>query len=315
MKPCVLGVDGGNTKTLAVVASTAGTVLGVGRAGCADIYGAGDPELAIAEIATAAAAAMSAAGVGADDLSHAAFSLAGADWQEDATFLGDELKRRLGLASASVVNDAIGALWLGGGDAVGVAVIVGTGAAIGARNSSGETYHLGWWPERMGGGALGAAGWRAVYRSHLGIGPETSLTPRALALYGVADPIGLLHELTRRGGIGITALRRLAPAVLDEAAAGDAVAAEIIAVQGEHLAEIAEHCAGRVGLAGSRHPLVLAGGVLAHPASGFLIDPVLHRLPEAVPVRPGRPPVVGALRLACERAGATPSVADFEIEA
>ena len=30
---CVLGVDGGNTKTIAVVASDCGSVLGVGRAG------------------------------------------------------------------------------------------------------------------------------------------------------------------------------------------------------------------------------------------------------------------------------------------
>ena len=43
---CVLAVDGGNTKTIAVVASAAdggAAVGGVGRAACADIYGAASP--------------------------------------------------------------------------------------------------------------------------------------------------------------------------------------------------------------------------------------------------------------------------------
>src|SRR5438105_4774145 len=37
---CVLGVDGGNTKTVALVAALDGTILGAGRGGCGDIYNA-----------------------------------------------------------------------------------------------------------------------------------------------------------------------------------------------------------------------------------------------------------------------------------
>src|SRR5436305_11603111 len=37
---CVLAVDGGNTKTIAIVATLAGTILGAGRGGCGDIYNA-----------------------------------------------------------------------------------------------------------------------------------------------------------------------------------------------------------------------------------------------------------------------------------
>src|SRR5205807_1808836 len=36
----VLAVDGGNTKTIALVASLDGTILGAGRGGCGDIYAA-----------------------------------------------------------------------------------------------------------------------------------------------------------------------------------------------------------------------------------------------------------------------------------
>ena len=69
----VLGVDGGNSKTLAVVADGGGQVLASGRSGCGDIYGAASPEAALDAIAQAAAPAL-------DELvDAAAFSLAGAD--------------------------------------------------------------------------------------------------------------------------------------------------------------------------------------------------------------------------------------------
>ena len=57
----VLGVDGGNTKTVALVAQADGTVVGAGRAGCADIYGAVSPEAAIDAVAGAAQSALEAA--------------------------------------------------------------------------------------------------------------------------------------------------------------------------------------------------------------------------------------------------------------
>src|SRR5438105_15674954 len=71
----LLGVDGGNTKTVAIVARADGTVVGTGRAGCADIHNAPSPEAAIAEIARASASALGAAGARGDGLAAAAFSL------------------------------------------------------------------------------------------------------------------------------------------------------------------------------------------------------------------------------------------------
>jgi N-acetylglucosamine kinase-like BadF-type ATPase len=43
----VLGVDGGNTKTLALVAREDGAVIGTGRAGCGDIYGSTSANVAM----------------------------------------------------------------------------------------------------------------------------------------------------------------------------------------------------------------------------------------------------------------------------
>src|SRR5215207_3134038 len=90
----MLGVDGGNTKTLALVARDDGVILGTGRAGCGDIYGASSPAAAIAEIENAVNAALREAGIEHDELSAGAFSLAGADWPEDFNLLEDAMRAR-----------------------------------------------------------------------------------------------------------------------------------------------------------------------------------------------------------------------------
>jgi hypothetical protein len=63
-------VDGGNTKTIALVARTNGAISGVGRSRCSDIYGASSPEVAIAM-------ALSGAGIQKEALSASCLSMAG----------------------------------------------------------------------------------------------------------------------------------------------------------------------------------------------------------------------------------------------
>src|SRR5438034_5570828 len=194
MHDLLLGVDGGNTKTIAFVARADGSVVGVGTAGCADIHNARSPGHALEEIVRASSAALEAAEARAGDLAAAAFSLAGADWPEDFDLLRHGLAERLELAvEPLVVNDAIGAIRSGTDDGVGVAAVCGTGGAIGARNRRGGIFHLGFWPDGTGASTLGSEGLAAVWRAAIGVGPETSLTARALDRWSATDPLSLLH--------------------------------------------------------------------------------------------------------------------------
>jgi N-acetylglucosamine kinase-like BadF-type ATPase len=301
-----LGVDGGNTKTLAAVADGDGRVLGTGRSGCSDLYGAPSPAAALAAIEAAAGAALTAAGCDAAAVASAAFSLAGADWSEDFALLERELPARLGLGgSLLVVNDAVGALRAGSPDWTGIAVVCGTYNAVGARHPDGRIFHLGFWPDGAGGRHLGRAGLKAVQRAALGVGPPTVLAARALALYQVQDEIALLHAFTRRdngGKLGKADEDRFAPPVLDAADDGDAVARAIVEDIGRVLGLQARASAERLGLplAGTR--AVLAGGVLSHPTDR-LAGAVMAQLPGAVPVRHGPPPIAGAVALALDRLG------------
>src|SRR6266498_3600645 len=82
----VLGVDGGNTKTIALVASLDGAILGAGRGG---IYNAptstewrDSTSAAIANVEYAVTSALDAAHIRPSDLVTSVFSMAGADWPD-----------------------------------------------------------------------------------------------------------------------------------------------------------------------------------------------------------------------------------------
>ena len=218
----LLGVDGGNTKTHALVTDGDGTVLGRGDAGTADIHNS-EPEPALVEIVRACDEALAAAGASSSDLAASAFSLAGADWPEDFVLLREELTRRLGLLREPViVNDGIGPLRCGTDDGVGVAAVIGTYCAVGARNAAGEIFHLGFWPDSTGAYALGSEALAAIWRNMLGLAPPTSMLPRALELWNRSSAEDLLHVFTRiDDGLPAVAERaRFAAAVLDEAESG-----------------------------------------------------------------------------------------------
>ena len=307
MSPLLLGVDGGNTKTVAVVVNGEGDVLGTGRAGCGDIHAARGPEAAVAEIVRAVGAALQEAVAEAGDLAAAAFSLAGADWPEDFDYLRHELRGRLGLpADPEIVNDAVGGLRSGTDDMVGVAVVIGTYSALVGRNGAGELFHFGFWPDSTGAHGLGSQALAAIWRHMLGLGPATTLLGRALERWGCADAEELLHALTRIGAPGGDAEKaRFADAVLDEAEAGDEIAREIVGAVAGRMGDYARVCATRTGQDGAPFPLVLCGSVLRHP-SPLLRSVLLSRVPDGEPVYPDVEPVAGAVLLAADRVGARP---------
>jgi N-acetylglucosamine kinase-like BadF-type ATPase len=306
MGQLLLGVDGGNTKTHALVTDVAGTVLGTGHGGMADIHNAASPELALAEIVAACEAALGASAATAADLAAAGFSLAGADYPEDFELLSRGLRGRLGLEQDPViVNDAAGALRSGTEDSVGVAAVLGTYCAVAGRNVDGAFFHFGFWPDSTGAFMLGSEGLAAIWRHMIELGPATSLLDRALERWQCSDVDELLYAFTRVGGLPPSEPGRFADAVLDEAETGDEVAREIVETAGRRLGDYAHVCARRTGQLGSTFPLVLCGGVLRHP-SPLLRAAIHERIPEATPIYPDVEPVVGALLLAADRVGARP---------
>ena len=301
MSALVLGVDGGNTKTIALVASPDGAVVGSGRGGCSDIYGAPSFEAAIAEITSAVTAALPE-GATLADIGTAVFSLAGADWDEDKDDLRAALRELVPQADVTVMNDAIGALRAGTVDGVGVSVVVGTGGCVGAAGRDGREWHSSWWALHTGAWAIGTDALQAVYEAELGTAPPTTLTAAVLDLFEAPSVEAVLHAFTRRGGRGSWDAALLAPSVLRLARDGDAVAESIVRQHGAKLGDVARVASAKVGL-DAGYPLVLLGGVLRGDGSELLVEELVVRLPGAEPVRPTREPAVGGLLAALDRAG------------
>lgn len=295
---CVVGVDGGNSKTAVAVADLDGRVLASRTGPQSDLY-FGGAEGALDALASTIAEALAAADRAPSDVVATSCSLAGADWPEDVELLRDETARRVGLpVPPLVVNDAFGGMRTGTASGEGLAVVCGTFNAVGARHRDGRTFSCGFWPDRTGGFDLGTEALKAVYREGLDLGPATTLTPRALERFGATDPLDLMHRFTRReAAIPAWDAQRLTPILLDCADAGDAVALALVQQSGTWLGEQARVAAARVDVAVDGATVVLSGGVLQHPST-LLADAVLARLPGAVATRPTAPPLVGALLLA-----------------
>jgi N-acetylglucosamine kinase-like BadF-type ATPase len=303
----LLGVDGGNTKTVAVVAAQDGAILGTGRGGRSDMYNTPCEDDAVQEVRRAVLAATDAAGVTPADVVSSVFSMAGADWPEDVNFLTDKFRELALGRSVQVVNDAIGALWAGTPDGIGVSITVGTGIAIGARNSDGRTWYSGLWPIAYGGVELGKRALTAVYEAHIGLGPPTALSDNVLAFFDAVNVEEVLHRSTARGTDRHWMQQaRMAPLLLDAAAHGDPVACSIVTEAGARNAEVALIAARAVGLDRAPVRCVLSGGVIRH-SSGLFEQIIQRQIEAAIPgvdvVHDPPEPVVGAVLLAAEHAG------------
>ncbi|GCE13863.1 N-acetylglucosamine kinase [Tengunoibacter tsumagoiensis] len=314
--PYVLAVDGGNTKTIALVATLDGVICGSGRGGCSDIYNSFNAsnrqsgvELAIQNLEQAIESALAAAGATPQELVASVFNMAGADWPEDYALLQTIAQDHGWGHTIQIQNDALGILHSGSPAfaKTGVAVICGTGAAVGARGHDGHIWHASFWQHVGGSIDLSQKALHAVYQAEIGLAPSTSLTDLVLQLFQLTTVEDVLHLLTRRGSPGMThVLANLTPLLLDEAEQGDQVAQTIVQQHGQLLGDYALVAARKVHLLNTPFTLMLAGGVLRHPSSllaDALIERVHQKAPEATVKSPRFEPVIGVLFSALEAAG------------
>lgn len=296
-----LGVDAGNSKTVALVCDESGRVCGSGRSGNGDIYGAASAAAAIDAVVDAISQ------TGVHDFSGAAFRLAGIDWPEDHDLWAQVVSDRIAVSGrVTIANDGFAAIRCGEPSGVGVAIVCGTGPAVAARGPEGREWSASFWiQDSLGAGSLGSTALRAVYRAELGIGPQTKLSAELPRLFEVSDVEELLHFFTRRDDPPHwTAPSRAARTICRLASEGDPVAADLIHAQARAFADYAAVAAGKAGFdPDSEVPVVLGGSVLTAPDSP-LAAALVTALPDRFRHRPAvLPPVAGAALDALAEAG------------
>lgn len=303
---CVVGVDGGGTKTVAWLArrtpSGGYDVLGKGEAGPGNPRAAGF-ERAFENLDRAIFAAFSSAGLHHGAVGSACLALAGAGRESERARVHEWACGQRVASFIKVVNDAEPLLAAGTPSGWGVALIAGTGSLAYGRTVAGEVSRVGGWGYLFGdeGSAysVAIAGLRAAAHRADGRGEPTVLLERLLARIGGGQPQRLV-EVIYQESFDRSAVAKLATVVLEAAGEGDAVAVALLRQAAHELAVMVEVLSVRLRFVADDLPLALAGSWLlgavllqdlfVQELRSRGIRPRIQRVPE---------PVAGAVRLAC----------------
>lgn len=194
----LLGVDGGGSKTVALLAGRAGQLLGRGRAGASNYHSVG-AEHACAELRRAIASAFDAARIVPRPPAAICLGLAGVDRPEDRALFQNWAAHEWPGIPVIVVADAELVLHAGTPEGRGVAIIAGAGSIVYGRSRAGKLARAGGWGYLLGdegsGYAVGLAALRAVARAADGRGPPTMLTDLILGRWSLPAPQTLIRRV------------------------------------------------------------------------------------------------------------------------
>ena len=256
-----VGIDGGGTRTVAVLTDAAGQVLAEaeGPSGRINIL---DPAAGAQVLADLTRSVLEAGGASGQATSLCC-ALSGAGRPAARTPLEQALRAQNVAQTVLVVPDAEAALQDAFGTGAGLLLICGTGSIAWGRSEAGELARCGGWGYQLGdeGSAyvIGIAAVRAALRSHDGRAAETPLFGLVLEHAGVTDP----DSLIRWGAAATRAdVAALAPAVI-EAAALDPTAAGIVENATRELAEHVAALHSRLAPWSGPVPIAFTGGLIA----------------------------------------------------
>ena len=301
----VVGVDGGGTKTHAVILDTAERVLGEGTAGPSNPLRVGIANAAAA-VRQAIDKACEAAQVRRSDIVAAEVGLAGARRIELRARVREALSN-IGFHDIDVVGDAEIALYGASDGAPGVVVIAGTGSICCGINASGKrVYAGGWGPvagDEGGGAWIARRALRAIAHASDGRGPRTSLTTAACAHFHVSAPDDLSTAIYAPT-ITNERIAGFAKQVIEAAHAKDQVALEIIAEGGRELGLAAMAVIRNLKMQLEQFQVAYVGGVF--DAGGELVlapmrEQIKQIAPHAYLASPRIAPAVAAARMARAR--------------
>ncbi len=304
-RTAVVGVDGGGSKTHAVIVDANERTMGEGTSGPSNPLRVGIARAAAA-VREAIDKACEAAQVRREDILAAQVGLAGARRTELRERVREALGN-LGIVDLEVVADADIALYGATNGEPGVVVIAGTGSVCCGVNARGKRNCAGGWGpvagDEGGGAWIARRALRAIAHASDGRGPKTSLMTAACAYFHVTSPEDLSTAIyaptmtnERLAGFG--------KQVIDAAKANDPVAREIVAEAGRELGLAVAAVIRNLKLEPERFQVAYVGGVFA--AGGDLVlGPMSERILQIAPLAfvapPRMSPSLAAARMARER--------------
>ena len=303
-----LGVDGGASKTAALITDENGKALGSGIAGPSNHLRVG-VETAARNIERAVNKALVAGDVASREIVWAYCGIAGSDHPAHRQEVVDSLSVFFPRGNFTVDNDARIALTGAIGFGAGIVIIAGTGSVAFGRNEAEVEVRVGGWGPTIGdegsGFAIARQGLAAVMRAFDGRGPATGITDLLLDQHSMKPedvPRFVYAQTTHADDIA-----RFGKLVIEAASLHDPVASEILERAALDLAESVLAVARRLDLAAHPFPVAYVGGTFnaGQPLLGPMTKAIVAGAPLAQLGPPKHTPVEGAAQMA-KRAAVNP---------
>jgi N-acetylglucosamine kinase-like BadF-type ATPase len=312
-QPVVLALDGGSTKTDAVLVAADGTLLGRARVGPSNHQLVG-VDAAVDTLGAAVAAVTADAGI--DDppfplCDVGVYCLAGLDLPVDEEHLGPAIALRGWTATDLLRNDTFAVSRAGTRAPWGIGVVCGTGLNCAGVGPDGASVRFPALAELSGdfapgGSWLGVRALGLALRAGDGRGAPTLLSTRVPDLFHEKDAEAVLTGIYT-GTIPYHRLFELARVLLDAAAAGDAPSRAAADTLADEVVIFVVAALRRLGVEDTGVEIVLGGGIFDTDDAAFharVAAGIRAVAPGAALLRLNAPPVLGAGLLGLDTVGA-----------
>ncbi len=266
----VIGIDGGATKTVALLeelrCATSDQRRGRGQGGPGNLRSVGF-DAATRGISAAIHSAFAAANIPAATVEGLCLSVAGAGRVQEQQQLQGWAEAQKFAKRVIVTTDAEPILAAASPAGDGIALISGTGSFAWGRNSTGQVQRSGGWGYLFGdegsGYAIAIAALRAIAMAADGRATATRLQDAFLTRLNIDTPSELIDQIygTAFSRDQIAACTTL---VFDTAQQHDSVARQILDSAADALATMVTTLARRLNFVAGEFPLAVTGGVLIH---------------------------------------------------
>lgn len=292
---CALSIDGGGSKTDAVVVDEAGHVLGWGRGGPVHCYYS-SPEEVQASYRDAVQQALE--GVTAE-----AFCLAGASTQhiEDLVTAHGPITAHAHAGEVETAFASVQEKW-------GMVVLAGTGSFIFGITPEGKARHYGGMGPVLGdygsAYAIGLRGLRAAFASRWAPRRHTALETEVPKVYDLPD-LRAVFDRTYGPGLSRRDIAAVARVVDEQAELGDHVALKCLHDAADELGELAIDIIEELGMQELDFPMIAVGSVAQKSRLwwGRLCERVQAVAPKVRPLIPDVRPVIGGALIALKELG------------
>lgn len=308
MSGCLIGVDGGGTKTDYALFDINGKLLLMRRAGASNHEGLPDGFNDMKkEIIGNISEMLSKCSLSVKDVKAAFFGLAGIDVPSQKA-IAEGMISEFGISNFKVMNDSFLGIKAGSPTGFGICSINGTGTTAGGIDPEGNWLQVGgtglFFGDEAGGGHIAGMAIRAVYDSMCRFGPDTILKAQFSRFFDTSCPMKYTESVYDRYYSGSVDVKEILTILFDAAINGDCAASAVLERSGRQMGRSVAGC-----INGLKFPdavnVVIAGSVsLKCPAPVLLesfkdeIKKHTGKICNFIPLK--YPPVAGAVGWARE---------------